>query len=297
MLEECHKEQDWADVGRAWQSCLLRQGIAVRRIGEERWWLSLGDLGGHVAMGWPLTQEGPCLVPQQKVQSKDLRWLVAFGPEAWEAMGLEAQAPLARMVQQGSRAGQGIGMLQPKPTELLKLAASEGFWTLQVTFLARLRGHLGLPAPAKGNVASELVILVTNIAPDLQFDATIGILHKRLKRPSQWNAVMDLLASEENNDMLTSEDRELLKDATGDHIAKGTPNELIVREIGSWVAKKRAARGSAASSKGTSAGRGGGKKAKAPSASSGAPSASDGAAPIRKPMSIGENMVAVGDPS
>jgi hypothetical protein len=136
------QEGRWHEVSFTWLSGLMQEGTLVQRKGCGQQFLSLGEMGGTAALGWPVEQgPGDTLRLKPIQQASGLEWLVCFDPDDWLAQNVSVRSPLHRFAttRKAADAVQGIAFIGEGTAEpLLRVAARSAFWKLSGVWLARL---------------------------------------------------------------------------------------------------------------------------------------------------------------
>jgi hypothetical protein len=210
-LEEAHSRGNFADLEHAWLSCLLEEGMLVRRVGSPTWLLSLGSLGAAMAVGWPMIEiadeVGTVFTLDTSVTQDSLQFMVVLSDDQWEAQPLTWESPLSHMIRKGSPAC-ALG-IHARPlgdkTTLLKSAAEACFWKFGVGQLNALLEYLGIEAAAN-TLTDKLTALIKYCLDPISDARVLEILEMRLLKDSESSQLCELLQRDFMHEMMPASD-------------------------------------------------------------------------------------------
>ena len=288
-ITNAYQNGSWGSLSHHWLSTMLQPGLLVQTAADpSSWAMSLGDLQGTVALGWPVQEiesgAGMLYTPRVDVDPQDLHWLVVTDPTKTLCMEVEWLSPLTLHTLKATGIPDGfcgiVGRPRHDPQPLLKCAARACFWKYSDIFLGKLVGLLGLDVDAT-DLTSKLTALLNHILSPTD-EELLSILRLRI-------VVKDDVSNMFHEDVIEEampDDQQVFKQCQA-AAADTTQSDKIVKVVKELAAKVRekaslAARDATATARSRGRGRGRGGQAKASSTRPSLPSSFPDAAAVNE---------------
>ena len=224
-VDELHAA--WLGAIAKWQHKLL-----IRERGQDSWYFALGPVGDSAILVWPALKrtasQNSSLVTYFKPVIPQLEpcFLAITSLGDWEACTYQFRSPAWQSAHMWDEPFAGHAAVQfDAPEALLRIAALNAFWALNLTFLQALARHLGVVVPSGGRAFDVCFALVRFSLPELSEQEVLEILAKRavaLKQRSEDASGSEVLQTEEAGQFLSKDDhKELQKEAQKNMSNKG----------------------------------------------------------------------------
>ncbi|CAK0888485.1 unnamed protein product [Prorocentrum cordatum] len=214
LVQVAKKSKAWGKVA---SGCFLAQlaggrRLALRAVGSDQWYLSLGHQHGVVVVAWPcIAAFNGTVLASLKIDLEKAPCFLAVYDEKWMATTVKWCSPASAVAMK--RATPEAMTERPvisaqvvtKPRKLMEEAAHNAFWDIRGPGLKLIMKHFGLEAGSDQSDLDRLLALLRKFLPKLTDEKLLEILGARLKTSSH---LEDMLMLEETSDLLSKQDQE-----------------------------------------------------------------------------------------
>lgn len=224
------KLNDWSARAEAckWAQLLRPTHIAFKYVGKTQWYLSLGDLCGVCAVGWPATAVGngaityfqPDLSGRPQILSVTDPAKVVATTIRWQGLvNMVLGGKLSKEEAENRPAIRAVPLAPEKP--LLQTAAASAFWTLGMGTLQWVCKQVGIEAGA--STFDTLFAMLSHFMPKAKPEDIMDIIANRFPQPDalaelNLDSFDDLMHEEDRKDWAQEKDAEKKKTVRVDNI-------------------------------------------------------------------------------
>lgn len=247
LMLEANRTGRWAQIGAGASLAQIARGDRLAMSNGTTWYISLGDISGIVALGWPcdpIEARGELIALTPKVGASP-EWMLIYD-ETWQAATYAWQSPWLQVLQghespprSASEAPRLIARVLSRPRPMLEEAAQQAFWQFSSTALGVFCAFKGVRVATGAPLIDKLFALISCTLPQATEQEVLTILRKRIVTSSG----LDLLLAEHAEELVDEKDR-------GDFNKEMANWKASSREASAfkeaWVKRRRAATEAAA---------------------------------------------------
>ena len=227
LMRFCFEHACFWQAGHAWKCQLLPAGVVFWHKGQEKYFLSLGDIGMVALLVWPLAISARTAAAnggetlwfslEQVPENSQMPWVVVLDLDIAEVFPTAVASPARMRADLGLSDGAAcpqVALKQTGPgTTAVKHAALHAFWTLPKGLLKKLCMDMQPRVTSEGELPDIVLALLLALFPSMSEEEVAQILRQRSEM--EVDMLEELLPDEVAEELLASSDVKEAQDTVG----------------------------------------------------------------------------------